>query len=136
MLAEHEQLIRSIVGHYIEACVEIVPDIAEWCAEHSGRNYVASEMDNPIGKALWNSPVEPNRILLRNHITEQQIENHLLALHMKGFVDVYERIQDEKSFMKYLVLHEVAHIKHDWRQNHETACDRWAFDELNEWMET
>jgi len=67
------------VARYVEAEVEIVPDIAEWCAEHSGGKYTASELDNPIGKALWNSPVAPNQILLRKLVTEQQIEDHLLG---------------------------------------------------------
>ena len=135
-LETHKELIEAIVAHYIEAQVEIVPDIVERCAELSGGKYTASELDNPIGKALWNSPVESNRILLRKTLTEKQIEDHLLALYLRGFKDVYDRIPDDIAFLKHLVLHEIAHIKHDWRQDHETDCDRWAFEELKEWIKT
>lgn len=132
-VASHWKLVESIVWGYIDARVKMVDDIAEWCAENSEGLYSASELDNPIGKALWNIPTEPNRVLLRRRITSDQVDEHLLVLHIKGFVDAYDRIRDSETFLKHLVLHEVAHIKHDWGQDRENDCDRWAFEELGNW---
>ena len=83
-VANQRKLVEQIVARYIEAQVEIVPEIAEWCAVNSGGRYTASELENPIGKALWNSPSEPDRILLKSQLTGQQVEDHLFALYLKG----------------------------------------------------
>lgn len=127
--------VERIATSYIDVKVEIVDDIAKWCAANSGGQYSASELDNPIGKALWNSPSEPNRILLRATITGSQVDDHLLVLFIKGFKDVYYRIPSSVTFLKHLVLHEVAHIKNNWQQEHEDDCDRWAFEQLESWAE-
>ena len=127
---------QTIVSAYVDAKVEIVPSIAIWCAEHSGGQYSAADLDNPIGKALWGSVSEPNRILLRQHLTAQLIDDYLLALFIKGFEQVYDAISSSRAFLMHLVLHEVAHIKHDWKQEHEAKCDEWAFRNLQRWLET
>ena len=93
-------------------------------------------MDNPIGKALWGSPSEPNRILLRQRLTAQHIDDHLLALFFRGFRQTYDVLSNSRAFLSHLVLHEVAHIKHDWKQDHEVECDEWAFSNLKNWLET
>lgn len=128
--------IDRIVAAYIDAKVEIVADIAAWCAEHSGGAYAASDLDNPVGKALWHSPTEPDRVLLRSQIPACLIEDHLLSLYFRGFERVYEVLTDSRTFLIHLVLHEVAHIKHDWRQGLEAKCDDWAFSNVASWLET
>lgn len=135
-VADHRGEVERIVATYIKAEVAIVADIAAWCAEHSGGRYVATELDNPIGKALWHSPTEADRILMRRHLPACLIEDHLLALYFRGFERVYELLGDSRTFLIHLVLHEVAHIKHDWRQDQETKCDEWAFSNIPKWLET
>ena len=112
-VANHRGDVERIVATYINAQVEIVVDIAAWCAKHAGGKYAVTELDNPIGKALWHGATEADRILLRRHIPARLIEDHLLALYFRGFERVYELLKDSRTFLIHLVLHEVAHIKHD-----------------------
>lgn len=123
-------LIEGIVSKHIDAKVEIVTDVATWCADNSGGMYKKEELDNPIGKSLWKSKTEPNRILLKKDISSNEVENHLQGLFMSGFRDVHYKIENSLEFLMHLVLHEVAHIKHDWDQSHEKDCDTWAFKQL------
>lgn len=132
-VAAHKALINRMVASYVDAEVDVVPDVAEWCASHV-RSLNASAMSgNPSGKALWNCANGPNRILLRSPLTDKAIEDHLLGLYLRGFKRVYGVIQDDVTFLKHLILHEVAHIKHNWGQDHEIDCDKWAFKELKKW---
>lgn len=129
--SKYESYICALVNRYILAKVEIVDDVATWCAENSEGHYKAEDLPNPIGKALWKSRIgQPNRILLKNIITPSEIDNHLLAIFIKGFTDVHYRIDNNIDFLKHLILHEIAHIKHDWNQSHEKDCDKWAFEQL------
>jgi len=135
-LDDYQADVERIVSACIDAQVEIVPSVANWCAEHSGGQYSDSELDNPVGKALWGSPTEPDRILLRRHLPAQLIDDHLLAMFIRGFRQVHDQICDSRTFLYHLVLHEVAHIKHNWRQEQEAMCDEWAFQHLQRWLET
>lgn len=128
-LLEHGKRIAEIVGKHIVAKVEIVDDVAKRFAEMSS-NYNAQDLSNPIGKALWRSNTEPDRILLRRNLSGNDIENHVLALFLRGFRDVYEKLEHAEDFVFHLVLHEVAHIKNDWDQTRENDCDKWAFQQL------
>jgi hypothetical protein len=129
----HRRLIERIVQHYVRAEVHFVPDVAAWISASSG-SYSSAEYGNPIGMALWNSTAEnPNRILLRTPLSSQAIQEHLLALYLSGFRRVYFSIESNFAFLKHLVLHEVAHIRHNWNQDREKDCDRWAFKELPRW---
>jgi hypothetical protein len=93
----------------------------------------------------WTIPLErrygmvPRKLIassLRRHIPARLIEDHILALYFRGFERVYELLKDSRTFLIHLVLHEVAHIKHDWRQDQEAKCDEWAFSNVPKWLET
>lgn len=129
-LATRREFIERTIAKYIDARLEIVDEIAQWCADNSG-GCSPEKFDNPIGKALWGSDSEPNRILLRRILTEKNIQSHLDAIYLRGFENVEEVITNSDEFLLHLVLHEVAHIKNNWHQNRESDCDRWAFDKLH-----
>jgi hypothetical protein len=129
-VSEHITLLESIISEHIDAKLEVVSDIATWCADNSGGMYKKEELDNPIAKSLYNSDTEPDRILIRNNISGDKIEDILLSMHIKSFTNVYYAIDNSVDFLIHLVLHEVAHIKHDWRQSKENDCDKWAFQQL------
>lgn len=132
-LEPHLGLLEKIAHHYVETEVLLVPDIAAWRAEHVICGSVGADDSNPIGQSLWGSEDAPNRILLKTPLAENVIQDHLFALYLSGFRRVHYAIEDNITFVKHLVLHEVAHIKHNWGQDHEKDCDRWALRQLRRW---
>lgn len=129
VLTDYESIIGRLVSKYIDAEVEIVDSPVKYFKQKCSQTNVES-LSEKLAIALWKSPVEPNRILLQNEIPEAEIENHMQALFANGFEDVYYLFENSRDFMLHLVLHEVAHIRHDWDQLREKACDQWAFDEF------
>ena len=49
-------------------------------------------------------------------------------MELRGFSGETDRLSDPLTFVRHLVLHELAHGLDDTRT--EKACDRWAFDQL------
>ena len=127
-----ERMVRS----YIDATVEIVPSVDEWCALFLPGVHFPEWHTSPIARAIWRCPNEPNRILLQSSLHVSSFTDRLLALRMSNLSRAEFPIHDEWTYVKHLVLHEVAHVKHNWDQTHERECDEWAFEELPKWSET
>jgi hypothetical protein len=131
-LEKHRSLIERIVGHYIDAQVLIVPSIGGWLAANGDTPESAVADRDRMGKSFWNSPSAPNLILLQTPLTQDRVIEYLTYLHLRRFRRV-NLLEGSLDCLKHLVLHEVAHIKHNWRQDREKDCDRWAFDQLRWW---
>lgn len=131
-LQRHRGLVDRIVAAYLDAEVVIVGSIAEWLVANGASAQEAARDRNRLGKSLWNSPSAPNRILLRTPLTRNAMSEYRLHLELRGFRRAHH-LQTGVECMKHLVLHEVAHIKHNWGQDREKDCDRWAFNQLKRW---
>ncbi|MCU7811846.1 MAG: hypothetical protein KZQ77_11530 [Candidatus Thiodiazotropha sp. (ex Notomyrtea botanica)] len=119
-LKVHEKYITDIINKHIAADLVFCESKAE--------------MNDKIAMSLWNGNNAPNKIMLLSHISNEEIENHIAALGLRGVVkekpellEYVELITTPQDFLKHLVLHEVAHIKNNWSQKKETECDLWAF---------
>jgi hypothetical protein len=120
--SEHRVLIEAIVAQYIQARIEFVP----------------FEVLGTLARALWGSPTESPLIQVSEHIYGLQIEQSLLALAVRGHVTGYpqlaahaDEISSPLDYLRHLVLHEVAHIKNDWKQDRETDCDLWVYEQMH-----
>lgn len=131
-LRQHRPLIERIVGRYIDAEVDLVSSIEEWLVANGASAEEAARDRDRLGKSLWNSPSAPNRILLRSPLTRNAVSEYRLYLELRRFRRAH-LLESGIHCLKHLVLHEVAHIKHNWRQDHERDCDRWAFSQLKRW---
>jgi hypothetical protein len=121
---EHRALIEKLVGRHIVARVQFVR------SKH--------EVGGKLGRALWGSPTEVPLIQFPEKITAQEIEDSLLALAIRGemtgnstLTSHADEIDSPIEYLKHLVLHEVAHINHDWRQDRETDCDLWVYQQMH-----
>jgi hypothetical protein len=130
LIINHIGYITNLVSRHIDAMVEITKDTADWFAKHP-ELVKKEDATSKLGMAFWNHPTEPNRIVLKEMISRSEVDDHLLVLFTKGFKNVYYEIEDNEAFLKHLVLHEIAHIKHNWVQSDEYKCDQWAFEELS-----
>ena len=77
-------------------------------------------------------------IQLPERITGREIDDSLIALAVRGLETGNSRlmrhadeIETPIEYLTHLVLHEVAHIKHDWDQDHETDCDLWVYEQMH-----
>lgn len=118
--------IKKLIANYISAKVLLVEDINKYIEQIGG----TSDNCLPIAKALWNSKTEAPMILLQNKMSEDEIDSVLTTLFIKNLYDVYEIIKEPMDYITHTVLHEVAHIKHNWNQSDENKCDIWAFKQL------
>lgn len=122
-LSERRSWIEALVATHIEARVELVSS--------------KTEIGGKLGRARWNVPNEIPLLQFPVFISEQEIEDCLLALACRGVMkdnprlgQLADRIETPDEFLKHLVLHEIAHVKHDWRQDRETDCDMWVYEQM------
>ena len=123
-LTEYKEYIEGLVSKYVDAVIIFVE--------------TKEELNNKIAMSLWNSPSEPNLIKLLKVISANEVDNHILALALRGrlkdkpeLLNYADHIESPKDFVKHLTLHEIAHIKNNWLQDKETDCDLWAYSETN-----
>ena len=123
-LTEHRSFIERLVGRHITARVKLVPSKAE--------------LGGKLGQAHWGSPTELPLILHPECITVAEIEQSLFELALRGRVtgnpklmEHADEIGSSEQYLEHLVLHEVAHIKNNWRQDRETDCDLWVYAEMH-----
>ncbi len=132
VLERYRKLVEEIAGRYIDAEVVLVPSIAEWMISIGASVQEASGDRNRLGKSLWGSPSARDTIVLRTPLTRDDVSTYCLYLELRRFRRAH-LLNQSVECLKHLVLHEVAHIKHDWRQDREKDCDRWAFNQLKRW---
>jgi hypothetical protein len=126
IVKEHLHYIKQLVNTYVIARIELVS--------------TKDEIDGKLGRALWGHISELPLIQIPEQISTRDIEESLLALALRGsvtknfvLVQHADEIDTPLYYLTHLVLHEVAHIKHNWQQNHETDCDLWACEKAREW---
>jgi hypothetical protein len=121
----HVEEILWLVGRSgLEADVEIVPSIQDWCKA----NGVPEDNPSRTGKTLKNLTTGRHLILLPELITEGMASSVRYAMLYRGFSDVLEQLSEPRTFLRHLVLHEIAHGLDASRG--EQDCDRWAFEQL------
>jgi hypothetical protein len=125
VLIEHRDFIESLISKHVVARLEFVQS--------------KEDIGGKLGRALWDSPYGSALIQLPQRITAQEIDDSLLALAVRGqvtgnseLVRHADEIDTSIKYLQHLVLHEVAHIKNDWRQDRETDCDLWVYGQMHE----
>lgn len=123
-LTDHRPLSEALVAQHIEARIELVKS--------------KEELGGKLGRALWGSSTEIPLIQFPERITAEKIDDSLIALALRGemtgnpnLVCHADEIKSPIEYLKHLVLHEVAHIKHDWHQDRETDCDLWVYEQMH-----
>jgi hypothetical protein len=107
--------------------LRIVPDIAAWAAERQGN---LNPHANPVGLAVRDGTTNAAVILLRREISEVRANAIVQRVLLGGHSLVTERLNSPGALAKHLVLHELAHLENNWGQEHEDACDAWAFERM------
>ena len=99
--------------------------IQAWCEEHgmsqSVRHAVAVKC-NATG--TWG-------IVISSEFSTSAIESIVAGMEFRGFNQARQLTKNHQLFLAHLVLHELAHLEHDWNQDMESACDEWAFQKLD-----
>src|ERR671915_42110 len=116
---EHMDEILALVRRSgLDADVEVVHSIQAWCKEHG------LDEDNPsrTGKTVRNLATGRHCILLPEVITPEMASSVRYAMEFRGFADAVERLADPFTFLRHLVLHEIAHGLDETRN--EQDCDR------------
>lgn len=123
----HRSHIEALVGRHVQARIEILSSKAE--------------MDDRLGRSIWGGTTDMPVIQLPSRISAAEIRDSLLALAIRGHATENEKlaqhaaeIETPEAYLEHLVLHEVAHIKHNWGQDRETDCDLWVYDQLHDRM--
>src|SRR6185295_3606138 len=78
------------------------------------------------GKTLKNTATGRHLILLPDIITDDMRSSVKSAMELRGFS--VEELAEPLTFLRQLVLHEIAHGLDGNRS--EQDCDRWAFEQL------
>jgi hypothetical protein len=105
---------------------EAVPNIQAWCKA------IGMPEDNPFlcGKTVQRLETGCHLILLAARITPEMQASVISAMLFHGKLPPGEiaLLANPQTFLKHLVLHEVAHAIGHSRSEEE--CDRWAFQQL------
>ena len=113
-------------GRQIE--ILFVDNPARWAREGG-----ANIHGNPVACALTNRSTKDWLVLVQESISEDRVRLILDGLEIFGeFGSEVAKLRDPRRFLLHLVLHEIAHLKHSWNQEHEADCDRWAFACISE----
>lgn len=123
----YRQILEAeILRHSMQAVdLLIEDDIAAWAAERQG-----NMPGNPPAAAIVNGEDGSWCILLRRTIDSDWVPSILDRIEFGGFSRAKEILSTPEMFLKHLVLHELAHLMNDWRQDKENECDGWAFEKL------
>jgi len=124
----HRRYLEELISDHVDAKLTIVSSRAE--------------NDGRLGRCKWGRAGQQDEILLPSQITENEAENCLIALAMRGdqnnqpnLNEDADRIDSGIEFLTHLVLHEIAHVRNRWGQDKETDCDIWAHFELKKLRE-
>ena len=110
----------------LDVDVEIVPSIQDWCHAHG----VPEDSPFRKGKIIRSDQSGRYTILLPETITSDMVSSAITALECRGFGAQIHVLSDARGFLRYVVLHEIAHgLEHS---RSEDACDQWAFEQLRQ----
>ena len=119
----YREYLETLISRYVDA--DLV--LAESKAEIGGK----------LGRGNWAVPGKKAQIILPKEISEEDAENCLLALAIRGQINNRpelcadaDSVKDGRQFLTHLTLHEIAHVKNRWGQDCELDCDVWAHKEM------
>jgi hypothetical protein len=69
-------------------------------------------------------------VVMRSTYEAGHLEEQASALLCAGWEDQAAEVKDPGLFLRFLVLHELAHLTNNWGQEHEQDCNEWAFKKL------
>ena len=119
-----ESALRSHASRSVE--LSIVDDIGDWAASRNG-----NATGNPPAMAVTDCGTGAWAILLRRSIDSSWVSSILSRIEVGGFHETRSILASPEDFLRHTVLHELAHLENGWGQDHEEACDGWAFERLN-----
>jgi len=124
---EHLPALNQLASEQTESTVEflVVEDCATWSTEHG-----IAVHSNPNAMALRRHRDGAFIIVLREAYDAQHIQNTSQALLFAGWVREAEEVREPSAFLRFLVLHELAHLLNQWGQEREQECNEWAFHRL------
>lgn len=125
---DYRRTLEAVISQHgrERAELRIVPDVAEWCVTHS-----VPMVGNPPAMALVELPSRRWMILLRRRIDSDGVKDVLFStLTSRGFLNAGILLDTADRFLEHLVLHELAHLNNDWRQDRDLDCDAWAFEKM------
>jgi hypothetical protein len=116
--------LAQVLAEHSDEPIEIlfVDDVLAWCSERKGECN-----GNPTAMAIRDSVTGQAGILIRRDIDADRIDGIHGRLLFGGFESRAARLDTPESFLRHLVLHELAHLANDWAQDAEEDCDEWAF---------
>jgi len=119
-----DEILALVQRSGLEADVEVVPSIQEWCKQHG----VPEESPSRTGKIVKNTTTGRYLILVPDVITDEMSSSVKYAMEFRGFSSAVRELAEPLAFLRHLVLHEIAHGLDGDRS--EQDCDRWAFEQL------
>lgn len=126
-VSELAALAASVSGEPVEFL--LVPDCGAWavscCMEVPNRS-----LPRLRGIAVRRRSDSRAIVVLRDNYDQEHIEDQVSALLVAGWLDQSDEVRQPVSFLKFLVLHELAHLVNHWGQEHEQDCNAWAFQKL------
>ncbi len=124
---EYRDILAAEIAKNYHAPVELifVKDVAEWLSERSG-----DCTNNPVAVSIQDSESGGYGIIIRKEIDADRVTSIIGRVHFGGFLDAADILSTPETFMRHLVLHELAHISNNWPQERENDCDAWAFVRL------
>lgn len=124
-VTEHLEFIQDLISKHIEADLVVA----------GSRN----EIGNRIGFSKWGGNGRNNQIFLPRTISVNEQISAILDMMKRERPLPDNRLSDHANdlltsgsllFLEHLVLHEIAHIKHQWSRDRERECDLWAWERL------
>jgi hypothetical protein len=120
-------MLEAEIQRYAQQRVDllIVDDIADWAASRT-----ENAKGNPPAMAVTESITGRWGIVLRRAIDAAWIESIVARIEVGANPDAREVLCTPETFLRHLVLHELAHLENGWGQEKENDCDAWAFEKM------
>jgi len=118
--------IDRVLAHYDlpPRSVELVPSVLEW-----RRKRGLSEQDpESMSHCFYDENAGACRIVIRDFVTERELDNASFAMEFRGFLDDVRRLTSTELKLLHLLLREIA--CHTLRTTEQRAREAWAFAEL------
>ena len=103
----------------------LVDNCAAWAADHG-----CPVSSDPNAMAVRRRSDGQPTVILRSAYTADHIERVSGSLWAAGWPDQSEEVKEPAACLRFLVLHELAHLVNDWGQEREQDCNEWAFRRL------
>lgn len=120
-MEELDALVANIAQEPME--IMLVDDCGEWARD----NGISVANPSPRAMAVRRTSDGRAYVVMRRVYEDEHIEQQASALLVAGWKDQALEVKEPGLFLRFLVLHELAHLLNDWGQEHEQDCNKWAF---------